>query len=65
MKKVYESPSVEKIAFRYRDQIVAASADNVNQENITGSNTRESSLCTTIDWIAREWGDWQLCLGNA
>ena len=25
MKKVYEVPSVEKLAFRYRDQVVAAS----------------------------------------
>lgn len=28
MKKVYETPTVELIAFRYRDQVVAASADN-------------------------------------
>lgn len=27
MKKVYEHPMVEKIAFRYRDQVVAASGD--------------------------------------
>ena len=26
MKKVYETPTVEMIAFRYRDQVVAASA---------------------------------------
>ena len=25
MKKTYETPSVEKIAFQYRDQVVAAS----------------------------------------
>lgn len=25
MKKVYETPTVEKISFRYRDQVVAAS----------------------------------------
>ena len=25
MKKTYEAPSVEKIAFQYRDQVVAAS----------------------------------------
>ena len=25
MKKTYETPSVEKIAFRYKDQVVAAS----------------------------------------
>lgn len=27
MKKIYETPSVDKIEFRYRDQIVAASGD--------------------------------------
>lgn len=25
MKKTYEAPSIEKIAFQYRDQVVAAS----------------------------------------
>ena len=28
MKKYYEPPSVEKISFRYRDQVVAASGDS-------------------------------------
>lgn len=28
MRKIYAPPSVEKIAFRYRDQIVAASGDS-------------------------------------
>ena len=28
MKKVYEAPSVEKIAFQYRDQVVAASGNH-------------------------------------
>ena len=27
MKKSYETPTVEKIAFQYRDQVVAASGD--------------------------------------
>lgn len=27
MKKVYETPAVEKIAFQYRDQVVAASGE--------------------------------------
>ena len=27
MKKSYETPTVEKIAFRYRDQVVAASGE--------------------------------------
>ena len=39
MKKIYEAPSIEKIAFQYRDQVVAASGDNVsdpNSENTSG-----------------------------
>lgn len=28
MKKTYESPSIEKVAFMYRDQVVAASGFN-------------------------------------
>ena len=28
MKKTYDAPSVEKIAFRYRDQVVAASGSD-------------------------------------
>lgn len=27
MKKAYETPMIDKIAFRYRDQVVAASGD--------------------------------------
>ena len=29
MKKFYEAPSVEKIAFAYRDQVVVASSDPI------------------------------------
>ena len=28
MKKVYEAPSVEKVEFQYRDQVVVASGDD-------------------------------------
>ena len=35
MKKVYETPTVEKIAFNYRDQVVAASG---GEGNVTGGN---------------------------
>lgn len=43
MKKIYETPSVEKIKFNYRDQVVAASGD---QENVTGSNGSQMILVT-------------------
>lgn len=32
MKKTYEAPSIEKIAFQYRDQVVAASGCIVHGE---------------------------------
>jgi len=32
MKKAYEAPTVEKIAFQYRDQVVAASGTHTNCE---------------------------------
>ena len=31
MKKLYEAPTVEKIRFNYRDQVVAASGANEDQ----------------------------------
>ena len=42
MKKIYEAPSVEKIAFNYRDQVVAASGEQSSGTN-TGSNVFESN----------------------
>lgn len=34
MKKTYETPSVEKIAFQYRDQVVVASGVHSNCEKV-------------------------------
>lgn len=42
MKKTYETPSVEKIAFMYRDQVVAASG--INMHKCTKVNTHENSI---------------------
>ena len=44
MKKVYEPPTVEKIAFRYRDQVVAASGCIVH-----GEYSHEVGKCSTDD----------------
>lgn len=54
MKKTYETPSVEKIAFQYRDQVVVASGcivsgnwshetanANCTPDNSTSSRTKE------------------------
>lgn len=50
MKKTYETPSVEKIAFQYRDQVVAASgfggSCTFHYENSEGT---ASSSCV-ISW---------------
>ena len=48
MKKTYETPSVEKIAFQYRDQVVAASG-NTNCES-RYENTGENE-CTDQIWV--------------
>lgn len=38
MKKYYDTPSVEKLAFRYRDQVVASSGgDPITQDGNTPS----------------------------
>lgn len=34
MKKTYEAPSIEKIAFQYRDQVVAASGHQPNCKEV-------------------------------
>lgn len=52
MKKTYETPSVEKIAFQYRDQVVAASGGqscqdvwvNVGVESCTDGNAHWEKL---------------------
>lgn len=49
MKKLYETPSAEKIAFRYRDQVVAASGD-VSDPQSNGSSS-------TIGNGKLEWSD--------
>ena len=36
MKKFYETPSAEKIAFNYRDQIVAASGGSIQNDKYGG-----------------------------
>lgn len=43
MKKTYEAPSVEKIEFRYRDQIVAESGETGGGNN--SWNTNPGSTC--------------------
>lgn len=60
MKKHYETPSVEKIAFRYRDQVVAASSGGSDGSSAPGfgewtnENTQDCDLYmfeATGSWI--------------
>lgn len=46
MKKTYETPSVEKVAFQYRDQVVVASGCVSRWENV-GSDGCEGKQ----DWV--------------
>lgn len=39
MKKTYETPCADKIAFNYRDQVVAASGDDISGGGGTGFPT--------------------------
>lgn len=47
MKKVYETPAVEKVEFRYRDQVVATSGINSHECKVTNSHLNSTSdTCT-------------------
>lgn len=54
MKRTYEKPEADKITFRYRDQVVAASSDQSGSggfmENSAGMG---SSLCGNGDLVDR------------
>lgn len=45
MKKTYEAPSVEKIAFQYRDQVVAASGINTHKCEVHYSHSNDVVNC--------------------
>ncbi len=65
MKKLYTTPSVEKIAFRYRDQVVAASGTDAQGEvGSTSSEWTGGRGCGLVDVIVKVVetpGDWRLC----
>lgn len=48
MKKVYETPEVEKIAFQYRDQVVAASNGISGTCTFTWENLEAESHSTCV-----------------
>lgn len=57
MKKLYEAPSVEKIAFRYRDQVVAASGEAVDVTPPTIGGWTNAQGADGCKWyVAEAWG---------
>ena len=65
MKKTYEAPTVDKIAFNYRDQVVAASAGgeggNQSSNPTIGSMTSESWGQNGCKWYVAEAVGLGLC----
>ena len=52
MKKTYTKPEADKIAFKYRDQVVAASGDGTGSGSGTGSSMEGATItafCSAID----------------
>lgn len=45
MKKTYETPSVEKIAFQYRDQVVVASGNGSCEPIYANVDTDGNKIC--------------------
>ena len=54
MKKNYTSPTIEKIAFRYRDQVVAASGDTPGTTPEVGQWNDEPSISGSCSLYAFE-----------
>jgi len=50
LKKAYESPSIEKIVFNYRDQIVVASAGSQNNDVLGDNNPSGGEQF--VQWVA-------------
>ena len=64
MKRAYETPMAEKLAFCYRDQVVAASGEETAQSEAPTTNQQPSLneiIGGVVNWIAREWGDLRPC----
>ena len=55
MKKRYESPTVQLMAFRYRDQVVAASGDPVDPQMDDGVVTGSGRWQQVYDFVRDLW----------
>lgn len=51
MKKTYETPSVEKIAFQYRDQVVVASGNCISAWKNEGDNACKEGNPEHVEYL--------------
>lgn len=69
MKKPYETPSAEKIAFNYRDQVVAASGGITEQKKDDLSSVAlgfgcDNEVIQKVDKFMEGGFDWVVCNWN-
>lgn len=65
MKKTYETPCADKIAFNYRDQVVAASGDDISGGgNPTITLLSGSPTCNILNSVVFGY-DLSFCSRNA
>ena len=64
MKKTYTKPTAEKLAFQYRNQVVAASGEPANGGGTGSEKSNTNTLCKIYDGyleITRGGWDWVIC----
>lgn len=64
MKKKYFSPSIQKVSFRYRDQVVAASGvDSATSSDVPGEGTSNGGWIWIRDALGNLIKLWQSFFG--
>ena len=63
MKKKYFSPSIQKVSFRYRDQVVAASGDPATPSDVPGEETSNGGWIWIRDALGNLIKFWQSIFG--
>lgn len=56
MKKTYVTPDVEKVAFQYRDQVVAASGSIICGQEWTGYGSADVNGCRFTGVVQKDSG---------
>ena len=65
MKKAYETPMVEMIAFRYRDQVVAASGGNSSAFGEDSPSLGEQIIGRISNGLGQSWCNGYECYSLA